>query len=67
MRVRFIALILVACGAFLFAVPQPPAPAEPQRAEAIDFDVLHAQANAALEALQQPHERRVASAVSTEF
>jgi hypothetical protein len=67
MRVRFIALTLAISGACLFAVPQPPAPAEPQQAEAIDFDALRAQATAALETLQQSHGRRVASAAFTAF
>ena len=67
MRVRLIALAVAACAACFFAVPQPPAPAGPQRAEAIDFDALRAQARAALETLQQSRERRLASAGSGEF
>jgi hypothetical protein len=42
-------------------------PAEPQQAEVIDFDALHAQATAALETLQQSHERRLASVAITAF
>ena len=67
MRVRFVALTLAVCGACLFAIPQPLAPAEPQQAAAIDFDALRVQATAALETLQHSQEQRVASATSTEF
>jgi len=67
MRVHLVALSLAVCGACLFAVPQAPAPAEPQQAEAIDFDALRAQARVALETLQQSQERRLASATSTAF
>jgi hypothetical protein len=43
-------------------------PAEPQqRAEAIDFDALRAQATAALTSLQQSREARVASVATTAF
>jgi hypothetical protein len=48
-------------------MPQSPAPAEPQRAEAIDFDALRAQASAALDALQQLREHRVASVEGARF
>jgi hypothetical protein len=67
MRVRLFALAVAACAVCFFAVPQPPAPAEPQRAEAIDFDTLRAQATGALTALQQSREARVASAADDEF
>jgi hypothetical protein len=67
MRTRLVALSLAVCGACLFAVPQAPAPAVPQQAEAIDFDALHAQATAALETLQQSQERRLASVAATAF
>jgi len=67
MRVRLIALTLAVCAAGVFAVPQSPAPAEPQQAEAIDFDALRGQAAAALNALQQSHEQRVASVARTRF
>jgi hypothetical protein len=67
MRVHIVALSLAVGGACLFAVPRAPAPAEPQQAEAIDFDALRAQATAALETLQQSQEHHLASAVSTEF
>ena len=59
MRARFIALTIAICGIFVFATPQPTVSVEPQEAAAqIDFDVLHAQATAALAALQQSHEPR---------
>jgi hypothetical protein len=46
----------------------PPGAAEPQqRAEAIDFDALRAQATAALTSLQQSREARVASVATTAF
>jgi len=48
-------------------MPQSPAPAEPQRAEVIDFDALRAQASAALDALQQLREHRVASVEGARF
>jgi hypothetical protein len=68
MRVRFVALVFAVCGACLFAIPQPPAPAEPQIAAAqIDFDALHIQAAAALEVLQQSHERQAIIASVLEF
>jgi hypothetical protein len=66
MRVRFVTLVFAVCGACLFAIPQPPAPAEPQiAATQIDFDALHAKAISALEKLQQLNERQpsVASAL----
>lgn len=67
MRVRFL-LLAAACALGLLALPQPPAPAEPQVAAAlIDFDGLHVQARGALEALQQSHEPRLASAASAAF
>jgi hypothetical protein len=50
----------------LFAIPQPPAPAEPVP-EQIDFDALHAQASAAMTALQQSPERPATLASATEF
>jgi cytochrome c-type biogenesis protein CcmH/NrfG len=67
MRIHLVVLLLVVCGACLFAVPQLPAPAEPQQAEVIDFDALRAQATAALETLQQSQEHRLTSAASTAF
>ncbi|HEX9071759.1 MAG TPA: hypothetical protein VF852_07395 [Pseudolabrys sp.] len=65
MRVHLVVLSLAVCGACLFAVPRALAPAEPQQAEAIDFDALRTQARAALETLQQPQEHH--SAASTAF
>ena len=67
MRIRVIALTFAVCVACVFDVPQSPAPAEPQQAEAIDFEALHEQVAAALNALQQSHEQRVASVAGTEF
>jgi hypothetical protein len=68
MRIHFVALSL-AClwGLSIRRATGAPAPAEPQQAEAIDFDALRAQATAALETLRQSQERHLASAVSTEF
>jgi hypothetical protein len=52
----------------LFAIPQSPAPAEPQQAAGeIDFGALRAQATDALTALQLSHERRMASATGEDF
>jgi len=74
MRVRLVALTLAIAGVCLFAGSQLPAPAQPQQqqqqqqqAEAIDFDALHAQAQAALTSLQQSRDARVASVASTAF
>ena len=68
MRVRLVALTLAIAGVCLFAGPQLPAPAQPQQqAEAIDFDALRAQAQAALTSLQQSRDARVASVASTAF
>jgi len=68
MRVRLVAMTLAVAGVCLFAGSQLPAPAEPQQqAEAIDFDALRAQAQAALTSLQQSRDARVASVASTAF
>ena len=67
MRVRLVVVLLAVCGACLLAVPRSPAPAEPQQAEAIDFDTLRAQATNALETLQQLQQRRLASTPGTGF
>ena len=67
MQVRFL-LVAIACAFCLLALPQPPAPAESQvSAATIDFEALRAEAKTALEALQQSHEPRVASAASAAF
>ena len=67
MRVRYL-LVAGACAFCLLALPQPPAPAEPQvSVTQIDFDALRAEARGALDALQQSHEPRVASAASAAF
>ena len=68
MRVRLVALSLAIAGVCLFAGSQLPAPAQAQQqAEAIDFDALRAQAQAALTSLQQSRDVRVASVASTAF
>ena len=68
MRVRLVAVTLAIAGVCLFAGSQLPAPAQPQQqAEAIDFDALRAQAQAALTSLQQSRDARVASVASTAF
>ncbi|HET9176516.1 MAG TPA: hypothetical protein VFN84_09175 [Pseudolabrys sp.] len=67
MRVRLVAVALVLCGACLLTSPRSPAPAEPQPAEAIDFDALRAQAAVALETLQQSRERQLASVARSAF
>lgn len=67
MRVRYF-LVATTCALCLLALPQPPAPAEPQVSAAqIDFDALRAEARGALEALQQSHEPQLASAASAAF
>ncbi len=67
MRVRYL-LVAAACAFCLLALPQPPAPAEPQVSAAqIDFDALRAEAKGALDALQQSREPQVALAVSAAF
>lgn len=68
MRVGFVAFVFAVCGACIFAISQPPAPVEPQVVAAqIDFDALHTQAVAALEMLQQSHERQAIVASALEF
>jgi hypothetical protein len=67
MRIRVVALTLAVCGVCVISVPESPAPAEPQQAEAIDFNALHSRAMDAMTALQLAHERRMASAVAQEF
>jgi hypothetical protein len=68
MRVRLVAMTLAIAGVCLFAGSQLPAPAQPQQqAEAIDFDALRAQAQAALTSLQQSRDARVASVASSAF
>ena len=68
MSVRLLALAVAVCGACLFAIQQPPAPAEPQQtAEQIDFGALHAQATAALAALQRSQESSAVLASTTGF
>jgi hypothetical protein len=68
--------ILVAVGAITMCVgmfamaPRPSAfvpPSAEMAAAEIDFDVLRAEATAALRALQQSHDRRLASTARTAF
>jgi len=68
MRVRLVVVTLAIAGVCVFAGSQLPAPAQPQQqAEAIDFDALRAQAQAALTSLQESRDARVASVASTAF
>jgi len=63
MRAYVMPLLVAACGAWLSAAATLMAPAAPQQMIAqIDFDVLHGQASAALEALRQSQNRHIASA-----
>ena len=70
MRLRFLAVAaaVTACASLYLLMPRPSARAElateatEAAAASVDFDVLHAQAAAALESLEQSRERRVASA-----
>jgi hypothetical protein len=67
MRVRYF-LVAAACALCLLALPQPPAPAETQvSVTQIDFEALRAEAKGALDALQQPHNSRMASVTSAAF
>ncbi len=66
MRVRLVAMTLAIAGICLFAGSQLPAQPQ-QQVEAIDFDALRAQAQAALTSLQQSRDARVASVASTAF
>lgn len=69
LRVFAVACAVLACASLYTLMPKPMALVEPlaneQAAEAtaVDFDTLHAQAAAALEALQQSQQRRLALAV----
>lgn len=63
-RLLAIAAAVTVCAALFVAMPRPSTSAEQSNeavSASIDFDALRAQAVAALEALQQSHERRVAS------
>jgi hypothetical protein len=69
MHVRYF-LVAAACAFCLLALPQPPAPAEPQVSAAqIDFDALRAEAKGALNALQlqQSPQRQAALEISVEY
>jgi hypothetical protein len=69
-RILAVAAIVTFCTALFVAMPRPSTPAEVSTEVAaveIDFDALRAEAAAALRALEQAHERRVASADVTAF
>ena len=68
MRAGFIALTIAICAVVVIVFPRPTMPVEPQETVTqIDFDALHAQAAAALDALQQSHERHLASVETATF
>jgi hypothetical protein len=68
MRVRYLAVAALACTLSLLVMPQSTETAEPQKTVAqVDFDALHAQANAALETLRQSQQRRLALAIDPVF
>jgi hypothetical protein len=61
------AAIVIFCGAFFVSIPRPSTSAEVPHetaAIAIDFSTLHAEAAAALQALEQSREQRHVSAIS---
>ena len=69
-RILAAAAVLAFLAALFVAMPRPSTSAEVSAetaAVAIDFDALRAEAAAALQALEQSHERRVASADVTGF
>jgi len=68
MRLYLLPLILVAGGAWAFAIAELPAPVERQDTVAqIDFNALRQQANTALEKLRQSRNRRMAAASAAAF
>ena len=72
MSVRILAVAAIAtfCAAVFVAVPRPSTSAEVLQetaAVAIDFDALRAEAAAALQALEQSREQRLASAEAAAF
>jgi hypothetical protein len=68
LRYLAVACAVLACASLYALMPRPMQLVEPlagevaQEAAAIDFDTLHAEAAAALQALRQSQERRVAMA-----
>jgi len=67
-RILATAAIVIFCGALFVPIPRPSTSAEvrPHETEAvtIDFSILHAEAAAALQALEQSREHRLVSAIS---
>jgi hypothetical protein len=69
-RILAVAAIVTFCAALFVAMPRSSTSAEASHemaTVAIDFDALRAEAAAALRALEQSHERRIASADVTGF
>ena len=69
-RILAAAAIVTFFAALFVATPRPSTSAKVSHetaAVAIDFDALRAEAAAALQALEQAHERRIASADVTAF
>jgi len=70
MRILVAVAAVTMCVGLFAATPRPsafvPPPTEIAAAE-IDFDALRAEATAALRALQQSHDRRLASATTAAF
>ena len=69
-RILAIAAIVTFCAAVFVAMPRPSTSAEVLQetaAVAIDFDALRAEAAAALQALEQSREQRLASAEAGPF
>ena len=69
-RILAVAAILTFCAALLVAMPRSSTSAEVSHetaAVAIDFDALRAEAAAALQALEQSREQRLASAEVAAF
>jgi hypothetical protein len=69
-RILAIAAIVTYCAAVFVAMPRPSTSAEVLQetaAVAIDFDALRAEAAAALQALEQSREQRLASAEAGPF
>ena len=69
-RILAVAAIVTFCAALFVAMPRPSTSAEVSHemaAVAIDFDALRAEAVAALQALEQSREQRLAPADVTAF
>src|SRR5215471_5101141 len=66
-RILAAAAIVIFCGALFVSIPRPSTSAEVPHetaAFAIDFSTLHAEAAAALQALEQSRKQRLVSAIS---